>query len=89
MLIDNQLGGTTSLEVVLDGKKKDHWLESENLELLRKIHQYSEQLPDVGKVLSLHTLIEVLTGINNGIPPIDSSSMWPGLPYRTRCARRF
>ena len=69
VLIDNQLGGTTSLEVVLDGKKKDHWLKSENLELLRKIHQYSEQLPDVGKVLSLHTLIEILTGVNNGIPP--------------------
>jgi predicted RND superfamily exporter protein len=68
-LIDNRLGGTTSLEVVLDGKVKDYWLEPQNLETLRGIHEYVEQMPNVGKVSSLHTMIEILTSVNNGMPP--------------------
>src|SRR4030095_4040196 len=58
-VIDERLGGTTSLEIVLDGKKKDYWLEPENLATLRKIHKHAEQLPNVGKVSSLDTLIEI------------------------------
>lgn len=68
-LIDNRLGGTTSLEIVLDGKKSDYWLEPENLETLRKLHRYVEQMPNVGKVSSLFTLVEILTRVNDGVPP--------------------
>jgi predicted RND superfamily exporter protein len=68
-LIDNRLGGTTSLEAVLDGKQKDYWLEPQNLATLRRIHEYCETLPNVGKVSSLHTMIEILTQVNNGTPP--------------------
>jgi predicted RND superfamily exporter protein len=68
-LIDEHLGGTTSLEVVLDGKEKDYWLEPQNLTVLRKIHAHIEGLPDVGKVASLDSLITILTEVNNGIPP--------------------
>ncbi len=68
-LIDNRLGGTTSLEVVLDGKQPDYWLEPENLELLKRLHRYIEQMPNVGKVSSLYTLIEILTRVNDGVPP--------------------
>ncbi len=69
MLIDQRLGGTTSLEVVLDGKKPDYWLEPANLEELHRIHQYLEKMPNVGKVSSLSTLVEILTRVNDGIPP--------------------
>ncbi len=68
-LIDNRLGGTTSLEVVLDGKEADFWVEPANLETLRRIHQFIERLPNVGKVNSLHTLVEILTQVNDGNPP--------------------
>jgi predicted RND superfamily exporter protein len=68
-LIDNRLGGTTSLEVVLDGKQADFWLEPQNLETLRRLHQYIEKMPNVGKVSSLHTLVEILTRVNDGTPP--------------------
>jgi uncharacterized protein len=68
-LIDNRLGGTTSLEVVLDGGEKDYWLEPQNIATLRKIHEYIEQMPDVGKVSSLYTLIEIMTQVNDGTPP--------------------
>ena len=68
-VIDKRLGGTTSLEVVLDGKQKDYWLEPQNLSVLHKIHKYVEGLPNIGKVLSLDTLIEILTRVNDGRPP--------------------
>ena len=68
-MIDERLGGTTSLEIVVDGKQKDYWLEPQNLETLRKIHRHAEQLPNVGKVSSLDTLIEILTAVNDGVPP--------------------
>lgn len=69
MLIDNRLGGTTSLEVVLNGKQPDYWLEPQNLETLRKIHKYIEGMSNVGKVSSLYSLVEILTQVNDGVPP--------------------
>jgi len=68
-LIDDRLGGTTSLEVVLDGKSPDYWLEPQNIETLRRTHRFIEGLPNVGKVSSLYTLIEILTQVNDGVPP--------------------
>ncbi len=68
-LIDNRLGGTTSLEIVLDGKQRDYWLEPQHLDVLRQIHQHVEKMPNVGKVTSLATFIEVLTQVNDGTPP--------------------
>lgn len=68
-LIDQRLGGTTSLEVILDGKQKDYWLEPTHLAQLREIHRYIEGLPDVGKVSSLDGLVAILTDANDGTPP--------------------
>jgi predicted RND superfamily exporter protein len=68
-LIDNRLGGTTSLEVVLDGGHPDYWLEPRHLETLQKLHGYLEGMPDVGKVSSLCSLLQILTRVNDGVPP--------------------
>ena len=67
--IDNRLGGTISLEVVLDGGKPDYWIEPQNLAVLRRVHQFVETLPDVGKVISLDTMIQILTSVNDGASP--------------------
>lgn len=67
-VIDNRLGGTTPLEVVLDGNEKDYWLQPENLEKLAEIHTWIDELPETGKVISPHTMLEVLKKINNGKP---------------------
>ncbi len=69
VLIDQRLGGTTSLEVVLDGGERDYWLEPRNLEALRKIHRFIESLDNIGKVSSLDSLVTILTRVNDGIPP--------------------
>ncbi len=68
-LIDNRLGGTTSMEVILNGGRPDYWLEPQNIEILRSIHRYVEGMPNVGKVSSLYSLIEILTRVNDGVPP--------------------
>lgn len=67
-VIDNRLGGTTPLEVVLDGNEEDYWLQPENLETLAEIHTWIDELPETGKVISPHTMLEVLKKINNDKP---------------------
>ncbi len=67
-VIDDRLGGTTPLEVVLDGNEADYWLKPENLETLSKIHHWIDELPETGKVISPDTMLEVLKKINGGKP---------------------
>jgi len=68
--IDQRLGGTTPLEVVLEAKGKDFWLEKENLAKLRKVHEWVDAQPESGKVISPDTLIQMAEGVykNGSIP---------------------
>jgi len=63
-LIDAHLGGTTPLEVILDGDGKNYWYKPENRQKLRKIHDFLDSLPETGKVLSLDTTIRIAEKIN-------------------------
>jgi predicted RND superfamily exporter protein len=99
-VIDQSLGGTTPLDVVVevdttddsaqtsepaeaatdDGdfdefdefdKKKDdgrYWFTSDRMALAKKIHNYLESLPEIGKVLSLGTMLKIAEKLNNGKP---------------------
>jgi uncharacterized protein len=67
-VIDSRLGGTTPLEVVLDGDEEDFWLKPENLERLSAIHTWLDGLDETGKVISPHTMLKVLEKINDGKP---------------------
>lgn len=75
-VIDERLGGTTPLEVVIEGGKdpatgepiKDYWIDPANLEKLTEIHVWLDGLPETGKVLSLSTMLRILEKINNGNP---------------------
>ena len=88
-LIDEKLGGTTPLEIILKFPKKvkvdedddfDDWGEDENqsdekywftkdkIDKIEKVHNYLDGLTPVGKVLSLSSIIEVATQLNNNIP---------------------
>ncbi len=66
--IDQRLGGTTPLEVVLEAKGKDFWLERENLAKLRQIHDWVEQQPESGKVISPDTLMRMAEGVYKAGP---------------------
>jgi len=89
-LIDEKLGGTTPLEVIIkfgDKKIKDnknseddefedwdedenqneekYWFTKDKIDKIKKVHNYLDSLPEVGKVLSFSSIIEVATQLNN------------------------
>ncbi len=90
-LIDDKLGGTTPLEVILKFKKKEetkvgkeddfedwgeeeeenddkYWFTKDKINKIAKVHNYLDSLPQVGKVLSFSSIIDVATLLNNNKP---------------------
>ena len=90
-LIDESLGGTTPLEVILkfpdkvvvktdnddefedwgDDENQDdekYWFTKDKIDKIQTVHNYLANLPAVGKVLSLSSIIEVATQLNNNKP---------------------
>ena len=91
-LIDEELGGTTPLEVILkfpDSKNKEisteddefedwgdegeendekYWFTKDKIDKIASVHNYLDSLPQIGKVLSFSSIIEVATQLNNNKP---------------------
>ena len=90
-LIDEKLGGTTPLEVIIkfpeietnnveddnfdddweDGDSKDdekYWFTKDKIDTIAKVHNYLDSLPQIGKVLSFSSIIDVATQLNNNKP---------------------
>ena len=76
IVLDERLGGTTPLEVVLEapahvvaaGEQKDYWIEDDTRARLREVHEWLDALPETGKVISPDTMIRMLERINGGKP---------------------
>jgi len=87
-LIDEKLGGTTPLEVILkfpdkvevktgeddtfeDWEDEDnqnnekYWFTKDKINKIQAVHNYLDDLPAIGKVLSFSSIIEVATQLNN------------------------
>ncbi len=90
-LIDEKLGGTTPLEVILKFPKKEkvkteeddefedwgdenendiekYWFTKDKIDKISSVHNYLDSLPQVGKVLSFSSIIDVATLLNNNKP---------------------
>ncbi|MFP6581331.1 MAG: MMPL family transporter [Candidatus Hydrogenedentota bacterium] len=67
-VIDRELGGTTPLEVVLVADEDGYWIKQENLDKLAEIHTWLADLPQTGKAISPHTLIQMLEKTYEGKP---------------------
>jgi predicted RND superfamily exporter protein len=91
-LIDEELGGTTPLEVILKfpntesekkiteddefedwGDEEDvddekYWFTKDKIDKISSVHNYLDNLPQVGKVLSFSSIIDVATQLNNNKP---------------------
>ncbi len=88
-LIDEKLGGTTPLEVILKFPKKidenmdeefedwendddqndeKYWFTKDKIDKISSVHNYLDSLPQVGKVLSFSSIIDVATMLNNNKP---------------------
>ena len=93
-LIDEKLGGTTPMDVIIDAPKDEffegddgfnltdlllggditassYWFNSAGLQDVAEIHTYLESLAETGKVLSVHTAMQMLEALNNGKPYSD------------------
>ena len=91
-LIDEKLGGTTPLEIILkfpfiqksepdsnddefedwgDEEEQDdrkYWFTKDKINKIEKVHNYLEELPFIGKVLSFSSILQVATQLNNNEP---------------------
>ena len=91
-LIDEELGGTTPLEVILKfpvteneelsgeddefedwGEEEEtndekYWFTKDKINKIASVHNYLDSLPQVGKVLSFSSIIDVATQLNNNKP---------------------
>jgi predicted RND superfamily exporter protein len=90
-LIDEELGGTTPLEVILkfpEAKKEEtkedddfedwgdeseqddekYWFTKDKIDTIASVHNYLDSLPQIGKVLSFSSIIDVATQLNNDKP---------------------
>jgi hypothetical protein len=84
-LIDQKLGGTTPMDVIIDAPVDEvltedeinggvditaysYWFNSDGLREVARIHQYLDELPETGKVLSVHTGMKLLESLNKGKP---------------------
>ena len=89
-LIDDKLGGTTPLDIILKFPQKDvgkaeidddefedwddgeeensekYWFTKDKIDRINSVHNYLDSLPFVGKVLSLTSILEVATQLNDG-----------------------
>ena len=45
-----------------------YWFTSDRMALVKKIHNYLESLPEIGKVLSLGTMLKIAEKLNHGKP---------------------
>ncbi len=89
-LIDEKLGGTTPLEVILKFPKKNkldtsqddfedwgdeneqddekYWFTKDKIDKISLVHDYLDSLPQIGKVISFSSIIDVATLLNNNKP---------------------
>ena len=91
-LIDEELGGTTPLEVIIkfpkpkkeevstdddgfedwgdeeDANDEKYWFTKDKVDKITSVHNYLDSLPQVGKVLSFSSIIDVATQLNNNKP---------------------
>ncbi len=91
-LIDEELGGTTPLEIILkfpvtekkessteddefddwdneeDKNDDKYWFTKDKIDKISSVHNYLDSLPQIGKVLSFSSIIEVATQLNDNKP---------------------
>jgi predicted RND superfamily exporter protein len=90
-LIDEKLGGTTPLEIILkfpqtkksidneedefedwgdenENDNEKYWFTKDKIDKISSVHNYLDDLPQVGKVLSFSSIIDVATLLNNNKP---------------------
>ncbi|CAN1596317.1 COG1033 Predicted exporters of the RND superfamily [Candidatus Pelagibacterales bacterium] len=103
-LIDEKLGGTTPLEIILKFKDADsksnkndddffqgsdsneykdsYWFTNFRVNNIVNVHQYLETLPEIGKVLSFYSILQLGEKINDNkkLGPLEMAILYSKLP---------
>jgi uncharacterized protein len=103
-LIDEKLGGTTPLEIILKFKDSDsknnkndddffqgsdsneykdsYWFTNFRVNNIVNVHQYLENLPEIGKVLSFYSVLQLGEKINDNkkLGPLEMAILYSKLP---------
>ena len=103
-LIDEKLGGTTPLEIILkfkdaenknnkndddffqgsdsDEYKDSYWFTNFRVNNIVNVHKYLESLPEIGKVLSFYSILQLGEKINDNkkLGPLEMAIMYTKLP---------
>jgi len=103
-LIDEKLGGTTPLEIILKFKdsenknskndddffqgsdsneyKDSYWFTNFRVNNIVNVHKYLESLPEIGKVLSFYSILQLGEKINDNkkLGPLEMAIMYSKLP---------
>ena len=107
-LIDEKLGGTTPLEVILkfpknktetnddefedwenennEDDEKKYWFTKDKIDKIASVHNYLDGLPEIGKVLSFSSIIDVATLLNNNKPlgTLEMGVLYSKIPENIR-----
>lgn len=68
--IDNQMGGTTPLEIMLTSEKPNFFITPEGLETIEAAQAYLGTVPEAGNVRSIATLVDELEKKNPNVVPM-------------------
>lgn len=108
--VDETLGGTTPLEIVLKfpsieiktgtgssdldaemfgddpGEKSDTWFTADKIARIKKVHDYVAEVPGVGTVMSLASIVRVAEDLNKGreFDPFELNVIYKRLPVNLR-----
>ena len=65
---------------------EDYWFTSTKIKQIEKVHNYLESLPEIGKVLSLTSLIKVAEDLNEGkeFDPFELNIIYKKLPEKLK-----
>jgi len=115
-VIDQKLGGTTPLDVIVEFDAVDlaalagmdeeeeeedllnpyndqsqesydqYWFFEDRMQVIEQVHDYLEQLPETGKILSLGTLLKIARSMNNGqsLDSIEMAVLYTKVPAEYR-----
>jgi len=105
--VDETLGGTTPLDIILKfpppdlgdedsedadlselygdeeaAPKSEYWFTPQKVERIKRVHDYLETIPGVGKVMSLASLVRVAEDLNRGreFDPFELNVIYKRLP---------
>jgi len=77
--VDEQSSDDDDFDWVDDYDPRDYWFTPFKIEMIKKVHDYLDGLPGVGKVVSLASVIRVAEQLNEG-EPLDSLEL--GVLYK-------